>query len=653
MPLLTGTAKDQVNGKESYICPLCGHGTNGDGLTFNPGSKDGNGLKCFGCGFSGDIIELYQQAQGVNFNTALESLSKEMGITIERETAQADFSPIGNEEPSEKEETRRRADFKRGVEYYKLCMQNLNNSADALSYLKARGISKETAELFGLGFDPQWQSPTALEEGKRPPVSARLIIPTSKSHYFARMITEPADPVEKKFAKMNEGKAGLFNEDSLYNEDPRPVFVCEGAFDALSFIEAGANALALNGTSNARLFVEHLEEKPSKKTFILALDNDTAGRKATKELRQDLKRINASFIQAYNFPPQGIKDANEYLQKNPADFFSAVGDFITKTSARPDNVADYIDNLMAKDIEAFKGGMQNRTGFAGIDMKLRGVFPGLYCLAATSSLGKTTFVHQMADYWAEHGKDVLYFSLEQSTLELVTKSLARITAKNDIKSAVTSLSIRCGQFPPQVVTAHDEYRKKIGNRMSIIEGNFSVDVNFISDYIRRYIQQTNVIPICIIDYLQIIRTDSTKERTQGTKEIVDETITALKRLSRQYGIVVFVVSSVNRGGYLTPVDFESLKESGSIEYSCDSVWGLQLQCLTDTNFINEKSIIEKREIVKKAKAENPRKIEFVCLKNRFGVSSFSANMVYYPANDLFMDEEPDTAENDFSSYKTY
>ena len=82
IPGITGEAKQKVNGEASYICPICGHGTHGDGLCRNPRSADGNGLHCFGCGFSGDIIDLYQTTTGADYNTALSLLADELRISI-------------------------------------------------------------------------------------------------------------------------------------------------------------------------------------------------------------------------------------------------------------------------------------------------------------------------------------------------------------------------------------------------------------------------------------------------------------------------------------------------------------------------------------------------------------------------------------------
>ena len=100
---------------------------------------------------------------------------------------------------------------------------------------------------------------------------------------------------------------------------------------------------------------------------------------------------------------------------------------------------------------------------------------------------------------------------------------------------------------------------------------------------------------------------------------------------------MIVISSVNRANYLTPIDFESLKESGSIEFSCDVLFGLQLQCLNSPDF-DKGGIKDQRDKVKKAKAENPRKIELCCLKNRYGIANYSCYFEYYPANDLFKEQ---------------
>lgn len=624
MPALTGEARQRVNGETSYICPLCGHGTNGDGLTRNPRSKDGNGLKCFACEFSGDILDLIQATEKTDYNGALNYAADILRMDIEptRASAADDFK---------REETRSKPQGDLSA-YFAACRQRLTDPA-AVSYLKARGISLETAEKYGLGFDP------AADPAQSNHPCPRLIIPTSATHYVGRR----TDGGEE-YKKMNNkgGRPGIFNEAALY--DAETVFVTEGAFDALSILEAGAAAVAINSTSNAELLVKQLASKRTDATLILCLDNDETGKKATQAIKDGLQRLNISYVTADISGSH--KDPNEALTADPAAFAAAIKTAQAQTAARPDNVKDYIDGLMQGDLERFKEAKDRKTGFDNLDKKAGGLYSGLYVIAAVSSLGKTTFCHQMADQLAAAGNDVLFFSLEQSRLELVSKSIARITAQHDIRKAVTSLDIRRGYLPGNVLDAADEYKNKVQDRLSIVEGNFACTVSFIGDYTRQYVRRTGTRPILFVDYLQILQGD--QDRRQSTKETVDATVTELKRISRELDLTVFVVSSVNRANYLAPIDFESLKESGGIEYTADVIWGLQLQCLNEQIFDQEKKIKEKRQRIREAKAADPRKIELLCLKNRYGISSFSCNFDYYPRFDLFTPGSGDNdAEEDF------
>ena len=186
-----------------------------------------------------------------------------------------------------------------------------------------------------------------------------------------------------------------------------------------------------------------------------------------------------------------------------------------------------------------------------------------------------------------------------------------------------------------MLKAADAYKNAVGNRLSIIEGNFKCTLAYICEYVTGYIKRNKVKPVVIIDYLQILQTDDTK---RSTKELIDNNVTELKRLSRREDIPIFLISSVNRSNYLAPIDFESFKESGGIEYTADVVWGLQLQAINDDIFSKEGKLKDKRFKIREAKAENPRKLELICLKNRYGISSYSVAFDYYPQFDLFKED---------------
>jgi hypothetical protein len=62
---------------------------------------------------------------------------------------------------------------------------------------------------------------------------------------------------------------------------------------------------------------------------------------------------------------------------------------------------------------------------------------------------------------------------------------------------------------------------------------------------------------------------------------------------------------------------------------------MQLQILNDQIFTSSKGIAQKRALIATAKAESPRKVELVCLKNRYGIASYRCGFYYYPQFDLF------------------
>ena len=312
-----------------------------------------------------------------------------------------------------------------------------------------------------------------------------------------------------------------------------------------------------------------------------------------------------------------------------------------QTSKRPEavfkNIRTYIcgndegTSLLRQDLNVFQNYISRKTGYENIDAKMS-LYPGLYVLGAISSLGKTTFVHQMADQLAQAGEHVLYFSLEQTSLELVTKGISRLTAQADIDTAVSSIDIRRGVNTAEVIKAQETYAELSENEY-VVECGFNTTIRTITDAVEQYIKSKGVSPIVIVDYLQII---CPLDPRQSAKDTVDRHVRALKKLQTDNNLVVIVISSLNRQNYLTPIDFESFKESGGIEYTADVIWGLQLSVMNDDIFEKDKGLKQKRERVRNAKKATPREIDLVCLKNRYGVSSYSCRFRYYAQYDYFI-----------------
>lgn len=322
-----------------------------------------------------------------------------------------------------------------------------------------------------------------------------------------------------------------------------------------------------------------------------------------------------------------------------------------------------------KEVQAFQKAGSLMTGYKTLD-RIQPLYPGFYCLGAISSLGKTTFCHQMADQIAAAGQVVLYISLEQSHFELYSKSLARgffktnryDTRKNGQPSTYptpSSMDIRRGLttgYPQEMAAQIDLYMQTNGGRLCIIDGAFSATVEDIRGLTEGLIKQLGVKPVVIVDYLQIIAPSLVNGRIPDTKTSIDHIVHSLKVLQRDYDLAIIAISSLNRQNYLTPIDFESFKESGGIEYTADVIWGLQLSLLSQKDFYHnydntgkqkgETSLKQKREMVMQAKASSPRAIDLVCLKNRYGVSSYTVDFEYFPASDYFCPpyrpNDPDT-----------
>lgn len=278
------------------------------------------------------------------------------------------------------------------------------------------------------------------------------------------------------------------------------------------------------------------------------------------------------------------------------------------------------------------------TGFSSLDKILGGgLYEGLYILGAISSLGKTTLVCQIADQIAVAGQDVVIFSLEMSRMELIAKSLSRLSATYQLsKKHKNSIPISARQFMnegqslaannPELFEAAFAAYGKIANHIYIYESIGDTSVKSVQDIVKQHIENTGNAPVVIVDYLQILAPYSQKYSTD--KQNIDKTVLELKRLSRDARIPVIGISSLNRMSYKDPISMAAFKESGSIEYSSDVLIGLQLQGIGTDNFDVD---IEKQR--------NPRKIELKILKNRNGQVGTSLFFGYRPKINLFTTDD--------------
>ncbi len=572
-------------------CPVCGHY---DHLTIYTNTNSYFSFN--GCVKGGGVYKFLQEVEGLSEEAAYEELKRLAGVKAEDEKTKA-----------------RAQEKKRDYTGYILDLF-AKQTEEQKQYFKSRGL-EHTIEKYKLCV-------AKTEDG------LRAILPywkDGKVVYYTARALENQEPKYKNLP----GIAPLWNEEYLTTSQKGDVIiVCEGIFDALSCEELGYSAIALGGTQHLEKLFERAENTPASIFFLF--DNDSAGRAAGEKAKKK------GFV-VFQIPEE-FKDVNEMFVKDREKLKQCIEQQI-RTASKPDVISIYIEELFEADmVRNIKN--RKKTGFEELDEQMGGgLNSGLYIVGGIPSIGKTTFTHQLAEQMAEQGEDVLFFTLEQTKFIFVAKSLSRITAKinlekgeiNPIIKAIPSSQIMNGDISGDYLDLAKEQYKKIAERVSVID--YIKTVEGIREYVRRYIQRNNVRPIIIVDYLQILQC----ENNQLTdKQRIDYIITDLTEMSREFDTLFFVISSLNRANYLSPLDFESFKESGGIEYTADVVWGLQYQILSDETFKKEKPE-EKRERIRNASIEHPRRVELVCLKNRFGKPYFKCLFEYYPEVDWFVE----------------
>lgn len=221
-----------------------------------------------------------------------------------------------------------------------------------------------------------------------------------------------------------------------------------------------------------------------------------------------------------------------------------------------------------------------QTGFKLLDGLIRGLKPGVFIIAAPPSAGKTTFVKQMADQVAalNDGVPVLFLSYEQSAAELRIKSMARL-------GRIENEWFRTWHDPKMTaIPEHDlnsmmkasgaigKYQA-LGRRLKIIEADFHHNIGTIRLMAQREkLQtgreklQTGKAPAIFIDYLQIV--PAADQGLKDKRAEVDFLVSEFRRLARDIGSPIVIVSSMSRAEY-GRVQMSGFKESGGIEYGAD------------------------------------------------------------------------------------
>lgn len=442
--------------------------------------------------------------------------------------------------------------------------------------------------------------------------------------------------------------------------EPRACFVVEGHENAELLENEGSHAMALEGTNNRAELEKILQKIKPTATIILMLNYDKAYRARLNDFEETLRRFNAPFIVAdfthgaYNVddPRTGLKrQAQTACEMHKADGYLFL-DEICKNEQRADQLdpkEEYFKTSAINSLDRFRELSEEMdakfipTGFKMLDDRIEGLGEGkLYTIGAITSLGKTTFILQMADQIAQQGYDILYIALEMGKNELIAKSISRESMLYNLENlgywdpSVSAQEVTTRKLRESLNTkqkealehAFDRYAQ-YANHIYIKEGISDIGIKQIKQYIEDHISYTGNKPVVIIDYLQILSPFSER---MTDKQNTDRNIVELKRIARDYKIPVVAISSFNRGGGSEHdnglVKKEAFKETGLIEYQSDMLIGLEFLNAGKMGYSESK---EKNSI--------PRRIAFKVLKSRYGPDGYMSGFSYFQEFNYWMEDD--------------
>ena len=207
------------------------------------------------------------------------------------------------------------------------------------------------------------------------------------------------------------------------------------------------------------------------------------------------------------------------------------------------------------------------SGFKDLDELTGGFQRGnLVIIAARPAMGKSSLVANIAENAAvEHGKSVALFSLEMSEAELAQRfvaSQARIKGEELRKGRVAETRW------PKIVAAS----QRLAAAPLWVDDSSDIGMLEIRAKARRlHNQAPGGLGLIIVDYLQLLRTDS---RHESRVTAVGELSRGLKILARELDVPVIALSQLSRAvESRSPKipQLSDLRESGNVEQDADLV----------------------------------------------------------------------------------
>lgn len=263
------------------------------GKTYEAGT-----VHCYTCGYTADFPTFLKDLLGLDSSMdGFKWLVSHYNYSVhEREELSLNLFRGSGEERSAG------MDEEKVEEYHKALM----SSSKAKEYLRNRYISREVMEIYKLGYDPADNVvlfPVFSKRGEVLFYKARSLV---GKHFFN------SKDVDKTAAVY-----GLYQTLEAQISSDTEIWLTESEIDALSLISRGYLAWAFMGSDISDKQVRDMCQSPYRR-FVIATDNDEAGRKAARMIKDKLIPYGFRFFNLRWLTE--LKDVNELIQKYGDDF---------------------------------------------------------------------------------------------------------------------------------------------------------------------------------------------------------------------------------------------------------------------------------------------------------------------------------------------
>jgi DNA primase len=265
---------------------------------------------CFGCGESGNVIGFLMAYEHLDFVAAMEVLAAHVGMEIPRDQT-----------PERQQQRKKQLDLYSGLEKTAHSYQQaLRHAAQAIEYLKQRGMTGETAKRFRVGYAPMTGHdrfrgrvifPIRDQRGRIIGFGGRVL----QADQMPKYLNSPESPVFQKSKELY----GLYEAQQACRNFDR-ILVVEGYMDVIMLSQHNIPyAVATMGTATSALHIQRLAGLTSE--IVFCFDGDNAGRTAAwRALENALPMLKEGLQIRFLLLPEK-EDPDSLVQKEGAEGF--------------------------------------------------------------------------------------------------------------------------------------------------------------------------------------------------------------------------------------------------------------------------------------------------------------------------------------------